>query len=467
MAGSSNSIIAANFKKFGFNASDEWFQACYEWCKDADPRQSPRGIIKDLREQWLNADIRVEGVQARPQLKPEWTQENVAKSVINGTLTLQVLCAVDIGQSAYSQLQTMLKVKNENTMVSADQDGRAGESLITTQYRQAAWEPKPSRMLRLTLSDGFNKIDAIEHETIVGLKYPVAPGCKVQIRGPVVCRRGAIMLTRASVTMLKGDGDREGVEDMAEEFEIKKILAGIIGTENVGQADPSIPVVDINAPPGSRPAPLRDRTPLQNNAAAHNTGRNSFSDPFADEDDDLFSEIDLAPPPPPASRPAPSSNMLSSAGEPPVKKERKYIGVNPKPFQYLKTCSRTTGSEVVLKASVTTLTSRLSTKRVGNSHCWHVSVAITDGSDTLAADLSSDLLNTWIGASPGQYGNMTRAAKEETKKSVAELSEKLLVFNGLVKVNFHGHSDQPQPVIVSMNNLNPGHLQQLKKRNKV
>ena len=81
----------------------------------------------------------------------------------------QVQRAIDVGQnSAYSQLQTALKVKNENALVSADID--------TQRPFTASWEPKSKRMLKLTVSDGFKSVSALEFEPISQLSYPVAPG---------------------------------------------------------------------------------------------------------------------------------------------------------------------------------------------------------------------------------------------------------------------------------------------------
>ena len=70
--------------------------------------------------------------------------------------------------SAYSQLQTALKVRNENSLVSADID--------TQRPYTAAWEPKSKRMLKLFLTDGFRTVAALEFEPISQLKYPVPPG---------------------------------------------------------------------------------------------------------------------------------------------------------------------------------------------------------------------------------------------------------------------------------------------------
>ena len=118
-------------------------------------------------------------------------------------MVVQVLSCVDVGQSAYSQLQNLLKVDNENVTVSADTV--LDSSVEPTQYRQAAWEPKTSRMLKLVLTDGFQTIKAIEHEPIHDLKYPMNPGCKLKLKPPITCRRGVMMLTRKNVEFLGGE----------------------------------------------------------------------------------------------------------------------------------------------------------------------------------------------------------------------------------------------------------------------
>ena len=81
----------------------------------------------------------------------------------------QVQSALDVGQnSAYSQLQTALKVRNENSTVSADSE--------TQRPFTASWEPKSKRMLKLTVSDGHGTFAALEFEPISQLTYPATPG---------------------------------------------------------------------------------------------------------------------------------------------------------------------------------------------------------------------------------------------------------------------------------------------------
>ncbi len=449
-----SSVVAKNFANLGFNTSTEWFGACLEWCKQNDPAISGDKIVKAIREQWLITDIRDDGVQAKQQLKAEWTRETTKKVVIKDSLVLQILSAIDIGQSAYGQLQTLLKVKNENTRVTADNDN---ESQLTasggTQYRQAAWEPKPTRMLKLSLTDGFKTIHAVEHETIpdLGAVGSISPGCKIKIRGPVTCRRGSIMLTRSSVQVLGGE-----VEEMKLEFDAKKILSTVIGTENVGQQDPNIPTVNINSGRDTRPLSRGDQ---QNNMNLNNANANV--EPMDDMDDEIFNELEIPPIPSTSSRKVPSDNDLKE-DQPRAKIERRDTSFSSKPFQYLKTCSRQSGSEVTIKACVTTFCSKLTTKKVDGKTCWSFSIAVTDGSDSLTAEIDESLLASMIGKTPAEIGAMSKQNRASVTKILDDFKEKLFTFNGLIKVKFV--QDPGRPVITAMTPMNRGHLQQLKKR---
>lgn len=65
------------------------------------------------------------------------------------------------------QLQEIRKQVNENVEV--------GATLPQT------WEPCPTRMLHLSLSDGFQNIKGIEYRPIMSLNEQLLPGCKVAI----------------------------------------------------------------------------------------------------------------------------------------------------------------------------------------------------------------------------------------------------------------------------------------------
>ena len=92
---------------------------------------------------------------------------------------------------------------------------------------QAAWEPKAKRMLKFLLTDGSETVYAIEHEPLPNIVDPVSPGTKLVLVGPLIARRGIIMLTAKNVKVWGGC-----VEEMAEEFSSKKKLQSLIGQED-------------------------------------------------------------------------------------------------------------------------------------------------------------------------------------------------------------------------------------------
>ena len=76
-------------KEMGFNVSSEWVQACVEFCQSQIPNVSVDRLIKDVSEQWVNADITVEGTQAGPQIQ-KLSKDVVKGPVLQGRFVLQV-----------------------------------------------------------------------------------------------------------------------------------------------------------------------------------------------------------------------------------------------------------------------------------------------------------------------------------------------------------------------------------------
>ena len=56
----------------------------------------------------------------------------------------------------------------------------------------------------LTVTDGFQTIEAMEHQVIKAIPDVVTPGMKIQVLGPVTVRRGVILLTSNSMRVLGG-----------------------------------------------------------------------------------------------------------------------------------------------------------------------------------------------------------------------------------------------------------------------
>ena len=394
--------------RYGF--STEWFEACKDWCRQSNFARTDQELWKNIHGQWLVTDIRDDGVQQREQIKPAW--QKAKKIVIKETVYLQVLKHSDISKPAMAQLQSNLKLNNDNSSVSAE-----------NQNRQPAWEPKPNRCLSFTLTDGFKTIGGIEHESLNESKEIFAGG-KVEIKGPILCRNGILLLTGKNVTFLGGQ-----VEALNEEFSENKILS-----ERLGQDMSNFESVG----PQANQLPPRQPT-------------NAFAD---DDDDDFFNNVEL---------PDETGNV------PPVKATkvdyRTRVANKPRPFTYLnyvpKIPDRWTEDVQVIKGCVIgTAHSLRIAKLVDKSFVWSLTVIIGDGSDTRTFEMSQSLLLSWLGTTPANYAKSKNSSKAGMKAVLDNFRTRLLNFNGLIKLKV----DNGSIVISEMVPLNRGHLQQLKKR---
>jgi hypothetical protein len=98
--------------------------------------------------------------------------------------------------------------------------------------------------LRLCFTDGFKQIHAIEHQPISAIRYPTSPGMKIKLMGPLTCRRGTLLLMPKNVHVIS----ENAIEELSEEFDLKKMLTAKIGTDYVGpiQVDNQIPTRNSN-----------------------------------------------------------------------------------------------------------------------------------------------------------------------------------------------------------------------------
>ncbi|KAB7500104.1 RecQ-mediated genome instability protein 1 [Armadillidium nasatum] len=141
---------------------------------------------------------------------------------------LQINHIKDIGLPAYSQLQKLRKDDVENTNVSAEKnftqclyplpfksqfsklhkhydDYNGCLSYTRLSLFKAAWEPKPSRMLLLQLTDGTTVVQGMEYKPINSLSLAMKPGVKILLKGSIETRRGILLLTSSNVTVLGGE----------------------------------------------------------------------------------------------------------------------------------------------------------------------------------------------------------------------------------------------------------------------
>ena len=96
---------------------------------------------------------------------------------------------------------------------------------------------------------------------------------------------------------------------------------------------------------------------------------------------------------------------------------------------------------------------------------WNCSIIVTDGSENIKASISPKILENWIGASPKTYSAMEDDGKAKIKQNMKKTSEKLISLNALMKILFIGNGMDPE--IIEITDLNRGHAQQLKNRQKM
>ncbi|KAK4292810.1 hypothetical protein Pmani_034450 [Petrolisthes manimaculis] len=170
---------------------DDWITACIDWVLSDNPRlnrENQRAVSEKVFEQWLYSDLTELGTCCLPL---GLTQQRL--TTITGYFAVQVNQVRNVGQPAYVQLQKVQKADTENTSVSAEQQ------------HQPAWEPKPTRMLLMQITDGTSVIRGMEYRTIPILSLNIKPGAKLLLFGNITSRRGTLLLGREQVEILGGE----------------------------------------------------------------------------------------------------------------------------------------------------------------------------------------------------------------------------------------------------------------------
>eukprot|EP00105_Crassostrea_gigas_P014938 XP_011431787.2 PREDICTED: recQ-mediated genome instability protein 1-like [Crassostrea gigas] len=168
----------------------DWLEACVEWIIEENQgvRLSQTQLNGLVFEQWLLADLREIGSKCLPD-----QIASTQKFQLNGVFALQVDSMVDVGKPYYGQLQKVQGSESRNVEVTAEP--------------APPWEPKPTRMMMLTMTDGDITVQGMEYKPISCLSGQMKPGCKVLVKGSVLCRRGILMLMTDNVTVLGGEVD--------------------------------------------------------------------------------------------------------------------------------------------------------------------------------------------------------------------------------------------------------------------
>ncbi|EDV24466.1 uncharacterized protein TRIADDRAFT_56278 [Trichoplax adhaerens] len=165
-------------KQFGLNVREDWLKSNINQAKSTNDRDS-------LYRKFLHSDIR--DVSNGYLTNAHTTQSTIQ---LNGKICMQVDSLYDIGRSAYSQLR-QCQGNDDTDFSEADNNDKK-------------WEPKPTRMLLLTLNDGIRDVEAMEYQPIPELSYKTPIGAKILIIGPVTMRSAMILLDSQNIRLLGG-----------------------------------------------------------------------------------------------------------------------------------------------------------------------------------------------------------------------------------------------------------------------
>lgn len=172
--------------------SSEWLIDCINWCKEEalPPNHSLKDLKEKVFEQWLLLDLRDVEVSCLP---PNLSSKQ--KFLLTGTYFLQIMEIVDISKPKYWQIQ---KIRN-----------------VTTKNLESE-NMNSKRMLMLSLTDGVQEIKSTEVKPIPSLNLNINPGVKIKLIGPIMIRRGILLLETHNIKIIGGEVDTILISNAAE-----------------------------------------------------------------------------------------------------------------------------------------------------------------------------------------------------------------------------------------------------------
>nr|XP_039263960.1 recQ-mediated genome instability protein 1-like [Styela clava] len=242
----STNAISAWFKSKHISVPNDWVSACLEWLQSENSNTTDPTTIRNLvYEQWLLTDLRDFGEGCLPS---EITNDAYT---LKGIYCVQIDNVLDVSQPKYSQLLQRQNKENSNMFVCAE-----------TQATQKPWEAKPSRMLMMSITDGVQEISGMEYTQIPKINEKITPGTKITIQGPVICRRGVMMLKQNNIDILGGE-----VEDMFQSCNYEAMLC-----RGLNRPIPTNPTAQTNI----SEANTRNETPQNRTINVANPGQRNL-----------------------------------------------------------------------------------------------------------------------------------------------------------------------------------------------
>ncbi|XP_076233777.1 uncharacterized protein LOC143178808 [Calliopsis andreniformis] len=178
--------------KLGFYLmNDEWLRDCIEFYVNQHRNPNDNEILEFVKVQWQLSDLR-EINNENGSLPRNLSQQKLV--TLSENYILQVEQMYDITTSKYKQLE---QIRNTH----------CSEVELTETEMLEKWEPPKKRMMQLRLTDGLQDIIGIEYTQITRLNDMLLPGYKVMIMGPIICRRGVLLLKEGQLKGIGGEVD--------------------------------------------------------------------------------------------------------------------------------------------------------------------------------------------------------------------------------------------------------------------
>ncbi|KAG6795491.1 recQ-mediated genome instability protein 1 [Apis mellifera caucasica] len=149
-------------------------------------------ILQFVRGQWQLSDLR-EINNDNGSLPPKLSEKKFI--ILSGNYILQVEQMYNITKAKYKQLK---EIRNVNFSEVDPAEEEMMKKMTKTQKK---------RMMQLKLTDGLQNIIGIEYNPIPQLNDMLLPGYKVMIIGPIICRRGVLLLEEGKLKGIGGEVD--------------------------------------------------------------------------------------------------------------------------------------------------------------------------------------------------------------------------------------------------------------------
>ncbi|XP_065067006.1 recQ-mediated genome instability protein 1-like isoform X2 [Rhopilema esculentum] len=368
------------------------------------------------------------------------------EKTLSGVYKLQVNVAINSSTSMYSQMRKIERLEGDEDVLreKINQEEKICSDGKQTELRQT------SRMLFFELTDGLQVVNAIEYSYLPFFNDNITPGLKIELKGPVVCRDGLLLLCPENIHILGGSA-----EDLRHEYDLMKIFQNMLSSNERMLGDqvrkgnnrkPDTASLDIEHPSALKQERLRKE---QNFLDVNSKCAYPDDDVILDMEDDFIFDAEIGPanvieavfPEDEAASDAvcleaidsivgPSTSLAScpnqSLNQSATLKCRSNCQSKTESEELflLDFITRASIKKHCIKAYIVTLLSKLDIQKTSSS----LSVCIDDGSATVSALLSNQVIEKELGfasSSIREISEKSTGIPESMKKELVHCQQRL------------------------------------------